>query len=308
MFKRIFLFLLTNLAVLVVITILLSIFDIQSYLNQYGLDYKNLLIYALIIGFTGSIISLFSSKSVAINSLNVQLIKNPLNQSEAWLIDKVKDLSSQMKTGMPDVGIYESPEPNAFATGWNKDSALLAVSSGLLAVMDKKEVEGVLGHEVSHISNGDMVTLTLIQGVVNTFVIFFSQVAAIIVATLFRRNNQSVDSNSESNTGNIGANTGIAYYGIQTIFQLLFGILATIIVMWFSRHREYRADAGSAQYVGKEKMIDALKRLDEVTNKSPEDNRAPSLDTMKISAPSKLLVLFSSHPPINERIKALENS
>lgn len=310
MLKRIFLFLLTNLAVLVVISIVLSIFNIQPYLSQYGLDYKTLLIYALGVGFSGSLISLFMSKSLAIRSLNVQLINQPQNEAEAWLVDKVKNLCSQMDIGLPEIGIYESNEPNAFATGWNKNNALLAVSSGLLAVMDKKEVEGVLGHEVSHIANGDMVTLTLIQGVVNTFVIFFARIASIMVATLFGKNNGASEPNSniESNTATyMGSNTGITYYGIATIFELLFGILATIIVMWFSRHREFTADAGSAKYLGKEKMIKALERLEDVVNRLPKDNRAPALDTMKISSQRKLFSLFASHPPLSERIKALEN-
>lgn len=297
MLKRIFLFLLTNLAVLLVISIVLSIFDIRPYLSQYGLDYKTLLIYALSVGFAGSLISLFSSKSVAMQSFNMQLIKEPSNAVETLLVDKVKNLCKQMNIGVPDIGIYESPEPNAFATGWSRDNALLAVSSGLLQVMDKEEVEGVLGHEVSHIANGDMVTLALIQGVVNTFVIFLAQVGAVIVASLFR-------SKEADNSNTV---TGVfAYNSIATVLQLLFGILATMIVMWFSRNREYRADAGSAHYLGKEKMIRALQRLQQVVEKTNEDKRTPAFNTMKISSPSKFLILFASHPPISDRIKALE--
>ena len=293
MFKRIGLFLATNLAIIAVISLILSMFNVQPYLTQYGLNYQSLLIYALIVGFTGSFISLFISKWMAIHAFSIHLIEKPSNKAESWLVDKVNTLAQQRNIGMPDVGIYESPEPNAFATGWNKNNALVAVSTGLLQSMDPDEVEGVLGHEISHVANGDMVTLALIQGVVNTFVIFFARIAAFLVTQFLRRDSEQ-------------AHDGFVYYGVAILFELLFGILATIIVMWFSRYREFRADAGSAQYVGKTKMIKALRRLQQLTGKIPEDDRAPAFNAMKISGHSRWLSLFSSHPPLEKRIAALK--
>ncbi|BCA94799.1 protease HtpX [Legionella antarctica] len=294
MFKRVALFLATNLAIIVVISLILSIFNIAPYLTQYGLDYQSLLIFASIIGFTGSLISLFISKWMAIHAYNVKLIDKPTNESEFWLTAKVRQLATQRNIGMPDVGIYESPEPNAFATGWNKNKALVAVSTGLLTSMKADEVEGVLGHELSHVANGDMVTMTLIQGVVNTFVIFFARIAAFFVTQFFRKDDAEP------------LQEGFVYYGVAIVFELFFGILASLIVMWFSRHREFRADAGSARYVGKDKMISALQRLQQLMERTPEDNRAPALNTMKISVRSSWLSLFSSHPPLEKRIEALQ--
>ncbi len=297
MFKRITLFLATNMAVLLVITVVFNILNLKPFLSQYGIDYKSLLIYALIAGFAGSLISLFSSKSMALRSFNIQLIDKTQsqNQFESWLTAMVEKLAKERNVDMPDVGIYQSPEPNAFATGWNKNSALLAVSSGLLQGMNEEEVEAVLGHEVSHIANGDMVTLALIQGVVNTFVVFFARVASMIVMQIFSRREENQPQQVQG---------GFIYQSVATVFQLLFGVIASLIVMWFSRYREYRADAGSAQYVGKEKMISALQRLQEMTE-GPKDNRAPAFNAMKISAPSELSTLFASHPPIEKRIEAL---
>ena len=293
MLKRVGLFLLTNLGIIIVISIILSLLNVGPYLNQYGLNYQALLIYALVIGFTGSFISLFISKWMAIHAFGVQLIDKPGNELESWLFNKVSTLARQRNIAMPDIGIYESPEPNAFATGWNKNKALLAVSTALLQSMDEEEVEGVLGHEVSHIANGDMVTLTLIQGVVNTFVIFFARVAAFIVMQFLRKDDTPVEG-------------GFVYYGVAIIFELLFGILASLVVMWFSRQREFRADAGSARIVGKDKMIKALQRLQQLENQTPEDDRAPAFNNMKISERSRWLALFSSHPPLEARIKALQ--
>lgn len=294
MLKRVALFLATNLAILVVISFILSLFNVQPYLTQSGLNYQSLFIYALIVGFTGSFISLFISKWMAMRAFNVQLIEQPSSEVEFWLVTQVRQLAQQRGIGMPDVGIYDSPEPNAFATGWNKNKALLAVSTGLLQAMDKDEVEGVLGHEIAHIANGDMVTMTLIQGVVNTFVIFFARIAAFFVAQFFRKE------------GEEQTQEGFVYYGVAIVFELLFGILASIIVMWFSRYREFRADAGSAQSVGKAKMIKALQRLQKLMDTAPEDDRAPAFNTMKISGHSRLMALFSSHPPLEKRIEALE--
>lgn len=292
MLKRIGLFLITNLAIIIVISIILSIFNVQPYLTKHGLDYKSLLIFAAIVGFTGSFISLFISKWMAMHAFNIKLITKPSNESEAWLVAEVRKLAKQRNIDMPDVGIYDSPEPNAFATGWSKNNALVAVSTSLLQGMNQEEVEGVLGHEISHVANGDMVTLTLIQGVLNTFVIFFARVAAFFVSSLLRKDGEQ--------------GGGFIYYAVAIVFQLIFGILATLIVMWFSRYREFRADAGSARYVGKDKMIDALKRLQQLTNKTPQDDRAPAFNAMKIAGHSRWLSLFSSHPPFEERIDALE--
>ncbi|WP_131794941.1 protease HtpX [Fluoribacter gormanii] len=294
MFKRIALFLATNLAILLVISLILSLFNISPYLTQYGLNYKALLIYAAIVGFTGSFISLFISKWMAIHAFNVQLIERPTTEAESWLMNEVSNLAKKRNIGMPDVGIYDSPEPNAFATGWNKNNALVAVSTGLLNAMQKDEVQAVLGHEISHVANGDMVTLTLIQGVVNTFVIFFARIAAFLVMQFFRRGSD------EEIQG------GFVYYGVALIFELLFGILASLIVMWFSRYREFRADRGSAQYVGKDKMIKALQRLQQLMDQTPTDDRAPAFNTMKISSHGSWLALFSSHPPLEKRIEALQ--
>jgi heat shock protein HtpX len=295
MLKRVALFLATNLAIILVISLVFSIFNIQPYLTQYGLNYQSLLIYALIIGFTGSFVSLFISKWMAIHAFNVRLIDKPENDAELWLMTEIGKLARQRNISMPDVGIYESPEPNAFATGWNKNKALVAVSTGLLQSMNKAEVEGVLGHEISHVANGDMVTLALIQGVVNTFVIFFARIAAFFVAQFFRRDGEGQ------------AHDGFVYYGVALFFELFFGILATFIVMWFSRYREFRADAGSARYVGQDKMIKALQRLQQLMDKAPEDDRAPAFNTMKIAGHNnRWLALFSSHPPIEKRIEALE--
>jgi heat shock protein HtpX len=276
------------------ISVILSLFNVSPYLTKHGLSYQSLLIYALILGFTGAFISLFISKWMAIHAFNIQLLDKPSDELESWLVAEVRKLAQQRNIGMPDVGIYQSPEPNAFATGWNKNKALVAVSTGLLQSMDKDEVEGVIGHEVSHIANGDMVTLTLIQGVVNTFVIFFARIAAFFVTQFFRR-----DSNEQ-------VHDGFVYYGVAVLFELLFGMLATIIVMWFSRLREFRADAGSAQYVGKDKMIKSLKRLQQLMNKTPIDDRAPAFNTMKIWSHSRWLALFSSHPPLEKRVTALQ--
>lgn len=294
MFKRVGLFLLTNIAIIAVISIILSIFNVQPYLNQNNIDYRSLLIYAAVVGFTGSLISLFISKWMAIHAFNIKLINRPESEIESWLFSEVARFAKNNQIGMPEVGIYQSPEPNAFATGWSKNNALVAVSTGLLQAMDKDELEGVLAHEIAHITNGDMVTLTLIQGVVNTFVIFFARIAAFIVTQFFRRNQDEP------------AHDGFVYYGVALIFELIFGILATIIVMWFSRHREFRADAGSAQQVGKDKMIKALVRLQQFSNKSTQDDRAPGFNAMKISHRGSWLELFSSHPPLEKRIQALE--
>ncbi len=296
MFKRIALFLAANIAIIAVISVILSVFNVQPYITPYGLNYESLLIYSAIIGFTGSLVSLLISKWMAKMAYKVQVIHAPTGGNEMFVFDTIKHLSEQVGINMPEVGIYHSPEANAFATGWNKNKALVAVSSGLIERMDKGEVEGVLAHEMAHIANGDMVTLALIQGVINTFVIFFARIAAYTVQTILSR--------GRDDGGQIG---GFAYYMTAIVFEIIFGILASTIVMWFSRWREFRADAGSAKLLGgPQKMIAALERLAELHD-LPVDNRGKSFQSFKISGQrSKFLALFSSHPPLEYRIKALK--
>ncbi len=292
--KRIGLFLAANLGIIIVVSIILRVLNIEPFLSSKGLNYQSLLVFAAVVGFTGSFISLFISKWMAKKAYSIQLIEQPSSGQEAWLYSKVEDLAKQVKIGMPEVGIYESEEANAFATGWNKNKALVAVSTGLLKHMDEDELEGVLGHEVAHVANGDMVTLALIQGVVNTFVIFFARIAAYFVAQFF--------SSDEEEGGGVST---LTYLGVSIVFEILFGILASTIVMWFSRRREFRADSGSAQYVGKEKMIKGLKKLQQL-HELPHDDRSPALASMKISGKTAFMKLFSSHPPLETRIAALQ--
>lgn len=288
------LFIVTNLAIVAVISIILSLFNVQPFLSQHGLNYQSLFIYALIIGFAGSLISLFVSKWMAIHAFGVRTIQNANDPVESWLFSEIASLAKKNNIAMPEVGIYDSPDPNAFATGWNKNNSLIAVSTGLLKSMDREGIVGVLGHEISHVANGDMVTLALMQGVVNTFVIFFARIAAFFVTQLFRRDETEQ------------MHDGFVYYGVALVFEIMFGVLATAIVMWFSRYREYRADAGSAQLVGRDKMISALEQLKHLSSKSTEDERAPAFNTMKISHQSGWFSIFASHPPLEKRIEALE--
>ncbi|MGX5914126.1 protease HtpX [Aliidiomarina sp. Khilg15.8] len=288
--KRIALFIGTNLAILVVLSVVMNLL-----MAFFGVDfgsYQGLLIFAAIFGFGGSFISLLISKWMAKRSTGAQIIERPRNATEQWLLDTVKYQAKKVGIGMPEVAIYQSPEPNAFATGANKNNALIAVSTGLLQHMNKDEVEAVLAHEVSHVANGDMVTLALIQGVVNTFVIFLARVVAGFINNALRGNQQ-------------GGNTlggGFAYYGIVIVLEILFGILASIIVMFFSRHREYRADAGAARLVGAPKMISALNRL----RSGPESQLDNSLAAFGIKGKRAKSELFLSHPPIEKRIAALQ--
>lgn len=290
--KRIFFFLLTNVAVVAVVSVTFSVFNIAPYLSESGLNYQSLLIFASLIGFSGSFISLLLSKWMAKNAFGVRLVARPQTDDEQFLFQTIQRLATQLEIGMPEVGIYESPEANAFATGWNKNHALVAVSSGLMRNMTREELEGVIGHEMAHVANGDMVTLTLIQGVVNTFVIFFARIAAYAVQTFLSRDEES------------GMGT-LAYHVTAILFELLFGILASVIVMYFSRYREYRADAGSATLVGKDRMVAALQKLSALSQ-TLGDTRGKAFATMKISdKPSPLMALFSSHPPIEDRIASL---
>jgi heat shock protein HtpX len=291
MIKRIFLFLATNMAVIFVLSIVLKILGVQPYLTQRGINYESLLIFSVIFGFGGSFISLLMSKFMAKMAMGVKVITDPRNSEEIWLMNVVKKLAQEAGVGMPDVGIYESPEPNAFATGASRNHALVAVSSGLLQAMTQDEIEAVLGHELSHVANGDMITLTLLQGVLNTFVIFFARIAAYLVSQFLSR-----DENSAPSEG--------VYFLVMMVFQIVFGILASLIVMWFSRYREFRADAGSAKMLGREKMIAALKRLEQCYS-IPDDKKGESFAAFKISGHSKFGRLFASHPPLQDRINAL---
>ena len=289
--KRIFLFILTNLAVILILSIVLNLLGIDRVLDAQGidLDLRSLLAFAAVFGFGGSLISLAMSKWTAKRMTGAEVISSPRNPDEAWLFQTVKHLAEQAGIGMPEVAVYEAPDPNAFATGMRRNSALVAVSTGLLRAMNRDEVEGVLGHEISHVANGDMVTLTLIQGVVNTFVIFFSRVVGHFVDRVVFRTERG---------------HGPAFMITTIIAQVVFGILASVIVMWFSRQREFRADAGSASLAGRDKMIAALRRL----QKSVQLPHLPDqMAAFGISGPrgSGLRRLFMTHPPLEERIEAL---
>jgi len=291
MLKRILLFLITNLAVIVVLNIVLRLLGIDRVITaQGGLDYTNLLIFAAVFGFAGSLISLLLSKWTAKRMVGAHVIKQPSNPTEQWLVETVARQARQAGIGMPEVAVYDAPEPNAFATGANRNNALVAVSTGLLRVMDKDEVEAVLGHEISHIANGDMVTLALIQGVVNTFVIFLSRVVGHTVDRVVFKNENGY---------------GPAYWITTIVAELLLGILATIIVMWFSRQREFRADAGAARLEGREKMIAALRALQ---RSAGEAELPDQLAAFGISGRigHGLKALFMSHPPLEQRIAALQ--
>ncbi|WP_274584369.1 protease HtpX [Neisseria leonii] len=277
--KRIALFLLTNIAVLVVISIILRILGLNGDPGQYG----SLLAYSAVIGFTGSIISLLMSKSMAKRAVGAEVITQPANELEAWLVNTVAAQARQWNLKTPEVAVYHSPEPNAFATGASRNNSLVAVSTGLLQHMSRDEVEAVLAHEVAHIGNGDMVTLTLIQGVVNTFVVFLSRIAANIIA----------------NNGR-SENSGGVYFMVSMVLQVLFGFLASFIVMWFSRQREYRADAGAARLVGAPKMIAALQCLKGETGQLPKEMAA-----MGIASESRDSLL-STHPTLDNRIARLK--
>jgi heat shock protein HtpX len=285
--KRIVLFVLTNLAVMVVLGIVASLLGVNRYLTPNGLNLGMLLGFAALMGFGGAIISLLLSKPIAKWSAGVQVIGEPRNADEAWIVDTVRNFATKAGIGMPEVGIFEG-EPNAFATGAFKNSALVAVSTGLLQGMTREEVEAVIGHEVAHIANGDMVTMTLIQGVMNTFVVFLSRVIGYFVDGALNR--------GENRSG-----PGIGYIVTTIVLDIVFGFLAAIIVAWFSRHREFRADAGSARLLGrKQPMINALARLGGmVPGQLPR-----GLQAMGIT--SGVGKLFSSHPPIEERIAALQ--
>jgi heat shock protein HtpX len=289
--KRIILFLATNLAIMLVLGISASLLGVNKYLTANGLNLGTLLAFAGLMGFGGAFISLFLSKPIAKWSTGARVIKQPANSTESWLIDTIARQAQKAGIAMPEVAVYEG-EANAFATGATKNSSLVAVSTGLLTSMTREEVEAVLAHEVAHIANGDMVTLTLIQGVVNTFVIFLARVVAYAVDQFLRKND-------EQSTG-----PGMAYTVTVIVCDILFGILASIIVMYFSRQREYRADRGAAGLLGTPRpMIAALHRLGGLAQGDLPKNVAAS----GISGGGGLMSLFSSHPPIEDRIAALQH-
>ncbi|WP_353148060.1 protease HtpX [Pollutimonas bauzanensis] len=286
--KRIFLFLLTNFAVLIVLSASMSVLGVGRFMTANGLDLTQLLIFSAIIGFTGSIISLLISKWMAKQSTGARVIdpQAPANAKEAWLVDTVHQLADRAGIGRPEVAIYEGA-PNAFATGASRNNSLVAVSTGLLTSMTEEEVAAVLGHEVAHVANGDMITLTLIQGVLNTFVVFFARIVGYFVDRVVLKNDRGV---------------GMGYYATVIACEIVFGILASIIVAWFSRQREYRADAGSANLLGsREPMIRALARLGGV-----EAGELPkTFEASGISGKRAISAMFASHPPIQARINAL---
>lgn len=290
MLKRIFLFAVTNLAVIFVLSIVLRLIGVDQMLAQPGgISYTGLLVFSTVFGFGGAVISLAMSKWMALMTTGARKIEQPESEAERWLVATVRRQAESAGVGMPEVAIFESSEPNAFATGMSRNNALVAVSTGLLRVMDRDEVEAVLGHEMTHVSNGDMVTMTLIQGVLNTFVIFFSRVIGFIIDRALSRNEQG---------------GGGAYFLAVIISQIVLGILATIIVMWFSRQREFRADAGGARLAGNEKMIRALQALQRTHEESHLPDQMAAFGIL--GRGRGLASLFMSHPPLEERIAALQ--
>lgn len=286
--KRVLLFLVTNIAVLLVLSIIMQVFGLGQYLTAEGIDYVSLLVFSAVLGFGGAIISLLISKWMAKRSTGARVIDGTEGTTEFWLVSTVRKLADKAGVGMPEVAIFEGA-PNAFATGAFKNSALVAVSTGLLKSMSRDEVEAVLGHEMAHVANGDMVTLTLIQGVVNTFVIFLSRIIGFLVDKMIFRTERGV---------------GPGFFIASLVAQVVLGILASMIVAWFSRRREFRADAGSAQLLGdKRPMINALARLGGVpAGELPQAFEAHGIKQSQ----SRFLGLFASHPPIEERIAALQ--
>ena len=287
--KRIVLFLVTNLAIMLVLSVTLSVLGVDKFMSAQGLNLGMLLVFSLVVGFGGAFISLLISKPMAKWSTGAQVIDGSEGSTQFWLVNTVKTLAERANIGMPEVAMYEG-EPNAFATGAFKNSSLVAVSTGLLESMSREEVEAVLAHEVAHIANGDMVTLTLIQGVVNTFVVFLSRVVGYFVDRVILKNDRE--------------GPGIGYYVTSIACEIIFGIAASMVVAWFSRQREFRADAGSASLMGTSTpMVNALSRLGGLTPGELPKSMAAS----GISDKPGFMALFSSHPPIEERIAALQN-
>lgn len=289
--KRIGLFLLTNIAVIAVAMITMNLLGVGNYMQGTSLNLGNLFMFALIFGFAGSFVSLAMSKWMAKMSTGAKVIETPRNQDEQWLVDTVRRQAEKAGIKCPEVAIYDSPEPNAFATGMSKNNSLVAVSTGLLRFMQRNEVEAVLGHEVAHVANGDMVTMALLQGVLNTFVIFFAKIVAYVVDRVILKNEEEGHS--------------WTFIIVDIVAQIVFGILASIISMWFSRYREFHADNGGAYLAGKENMIAALKRLQTMQPGHLPDQMA----AFGISAaPSSFGDLFKSHPDLADRIAKLEQT
>lgn len=287
--KRIFLFLATNMAIVLVLSVTMRLLGVEPYLNANGLNLTSLLIFAAVMGFGGSFISLAISKWSAKKAMGVRVIETPSNPTESWLLQTVRDYSAKAGITMPEVGVFDTPEVNAFATGMSKNSSLVAVSSGLLQQMTRQEAEAVIGHEIAHVANGDMVTLALIQGVVNTFVMFLSRVIGHLVDRVVFKTERG---------------QGPAFFVTMIVAELVLGILASIIVMWFSRQREFRADRGGGALAGRPNMIAALERLNSL-------HPAPLPEKMAAFGISGgggggIKRLFLTHPPLEERIAALK--
>ncbi len=290
---RVLLFLGTNLAIILVASITLSLLGVPSYLQQNGsqLNLQSLLIFCAVFGFLGSFVSLLLSKKMAKWGARVQVIEEPRSNSERWLLETVHELSTKAGIKMPEVGVFPSPVSNAFATGWNKNAALVAVSEGLLTRFDQEEVRAVLAHEIGHVANGDMVTLALIQGIMNTFVMFFARIAAYVIDQFVR---------NDEGEGGLGM---FGHMAVVFLFDMIFGVLASIVVMKFSRWREFRADAAGADLAGRGAMIRALQKLKsemEMPNQLPDTMVAFGIRSKKAAS------LFSSHPPLDDRIAALQ--
>lgn len=286
---RIVLFAATNVAVLFVLTIIMRVFGLEQALAGSGTNLTGLLIFSAIFGMSGALISLFMSKTMAKRAVGAHIIDQPANEVERWLVDTVARQAEAAGIGMPEVALYEAPEPNAFATGANRNNALVAVSTGLLRAMSREEAEAVLGHEVAHVANGDMVTLTLLQGVLNTFVIFLSRVLGQVIDRAVFKSERGY---------------GPGYFIVSLVLQVVLGVLATIVVRWFSRYREFRADAGGARLTSREAMASALERLKAGSQASelPEGMQAFGINTGKLAG------LFSTHPPLDDRIRALREA
>ncbi len=289
--RRIFYFLATNIAVLLVLSFVMKLLGLDYYLSSKGINYTSLLVFSAIFGMGGAFISLLMSKWSAKRMAGVHVIEQPGNETEQWLMETVRRQADAAGIGMPEVGVFDAPVVNAFATGASKNNALVAVSSGLLRAMNRDEAEAVIGHEITHVANGDMVTLTLIQGVVNTFVIFFAKIAAFFIDSMLRGDNED-------------RGPGFGYFIADMVFQMLFGVLASMVVAWFSRQREFRADAGGARLAGKQKMINALERLKLAADQPPLPDEMAAFGITG----GKIARLFSSHPPLDVRIEALQRA
>lgn len=294
--KRIVLFLITNMAIMLVLSVTMSLVGVGSYLSDAGINYQSLLIFTAVMGMGGSLISLAISKWTAKRMVGAEVIKEPANQEQKWILETVRKQAQSAGIGLPEVAIYNSPDVNAFATGMNKNNALVAVSTGLLSSMSRDEAEAVLAHEVSHIANGDMVTLALIQGVVNTFVMFLSRVVGHTVDKVVFKTERG---------------QGPAFFITMIVAELLLGILASVIVMWFSRQREFHADLGGANLAGRQKMIAALEKLKLGQARAQEETQLPEkIAAFGISGVQKIGLkrLFMTHPPLEERIAALKQA